>query len=96
MPFKSEKQRKFMFAKHPEIAERWAREGKANVVADRKAPKRAAAMAKKAVAKKVADKAMRGKSKGEGRYSAKPVLGAAKKAASKQAPKRAASYKRSK
>jgi len=24
MPFKSEKQRRFMWAKHPEIAERWA------------------------------------------------------------------------
>lgn len=23
MPFKSEKQRKFLWAKHPEIAERW-------------------------------------------------------------------------
>ena len=28
MPFKSEKQRRFMHAKHPEIAERWEREGK--------------------------------------------------------------------
>lgn len=26
MPFKSEKQRKYMFAKHPKIAERWAHE----------------------------------------------------------------------
>ena len=26
MPFKSEKQRKFMFANHPEIAERWTKE----------------------------------------------------------------------
>lgn len=25
MPFKSEKQRKLMFAKHPEIARRWSR-----------------------------------------------------------------------
>ena len=25
MPFKSAKQRKFMYAKHPEIAEKWAR-----------------------------------------------------------------------
>lgn len=24
MPFKSEKQRRFMWAKHPEIAEKWA------------------------------------------------------------------------
>lgn len=26
MPFKSEAQRKYMFAKHPEIAKRWAKE----------------------------------------------------------------------
>jgi len=26
MPFKSESQRKFMFAKHPEIAKRWSKE----------------------------------------------------------------------
>lgn len=26
MPFKSEKQRGFMFANHPKIAERWAKE----------------------------------------------------------------------
>jgi hypothetical protein len=26
MPFKSEAQRRFMFAKHPEIAKRWAKE----------------------------------------------------------------------
>ncbi len=28
MPFKSEKQRAFMYAKHPEIAKRWSREEK--------------------------------------------------------------------
>jgi len=28
MPFKSEKQRKFMHAKHPKIAERWEKEKK--------------------------------------------------------------------
>jgi len=27
MPFKSEKQRRFMWAKHPQIAKRWAHEG---------------------------------------------------------------------
>lgn len=32
MPFKSEAQRKFMFARHPEIAKRWVAEGKGNVV----------------------------------------------------------------
>jgi len=26
MPFKSDKQRKFMFAKHPKIAKRWSKE----------------------------------------------------------------------
>jgi hypothetical protein len=29
MPFKSEKQRKFMYAKHPVIAARWTKEAKA-------------------------------------------------------------------
>jgi hypothetical protein len=28
MPFKSEKQRKYMHAKHPEVAERWEKEAK--------------------------------------------------------------------
>ena len=28
MPFKSEKQRKFMWSQHPEIAQRWADEEK--------------------------------------------------------------------
>jgi len=28
MPFKSEKQRKYMHAKHPKIAERWEKEKK--------------------------------------------------------------------
>lgn len=27
MPFKSEKQRRFMWAKHPSIAKRWSKEG---------------------------------------------------------------------
>lgn len=26
MPFRSEKQRRFMYAKHPEVAKRWAAE----------------------------------------------------------------------
>jgi hypothetical protein len=29
MPFKSERQRKFMHAKHPKIADRWEKEAKA-------------------------------------------------------------------
>lgn len=29
MPFKSEKQRRYMHAKHPDIAKRWEREAKA-------------------------------------------------------------------
>lgn len=32
MPFKSEKQRKFMWAKHPKIARKWAREEGGNPV----------------------------------------------------------------
>lgn len=31
MPYKSEKQRRFMWAKHPEIAQRWEKEGKGHV-----------------------------------------------------------------
>ena len=31
MPFKSEKQKKFMFANHPEIAKKWMKEGKGYV-----------------------------------------------------------------
>ena len=31
MPFKSEKQRRYMWAKHPEIAKRWAHEEKSNM-----------------------------------------------------------------
>lgn len=31
MPFKSEAQRRFMFAKHPDIARRWVAEGKGMV-----------------------------------------------------------------
>lgn len=40
MPYASDKQRKFMYAKHPEIAKRFEKEGKANVV--KKAAKKAA------------------------------------------------------
>ena len=29
MPFESDKQRRFMYAKHPKIAARWTREAKA-------------------------------------------------------------------
>lgn len=31
IPYESDKQRKFMYAKHPEIAKRYEKEGKANV-----------------------------------------------------------------
>jgi hypothetical protein len=31
MPFKSEAQKRFMWAKHPEIARRWTKEGKGHV-----------------------------------------------------------------
>jgi hypothetical protein len=48
MPFKSEKQRKFMYAQHPEIAERWTKEAKA---------KKKPAVKKSKVAKKVVKRA---------------------------------------
>lgn len=47
MPFKSEKQRKYMYAKHPEIAKRWQKEGKGNVK-----PAKKAVAAKRAATKK--------------------------------------------
>lgn len=40
MPYASDKQRKFMYAKHPEIAARYEKEGKNKVV--KKAAKKAA------------------------------------------------------
>lgn len=48
MPYASDKQRKFMYAKHPDIAKKFEKEGKANVV--KKTAKRA--VAKKAGKKK--------------------------------------------
>lgn len=40
MPYASDRQRKFMYAKHPDIAKKFEKEGKANVV--KKAAKKAA------------------------------------------------------
>lgn len=57
MPYKSEKQRRYMYANHPEIAKKYEKEGKSNVDYSKKKPaaektvKRAAAAAKKAVKK---------------------------------------------
>ena len=45
MPFRSEKQRRFMYAQHPDIAERWTKEAKAAG----KKPVQKKATAKKAV-----------------------------------------------
>jgi hypothetical protein len=39
MPFKSEKQRKFMHAQHPDIAQKWEQETKAEKKAEKKATK---------------------------------------------------------
>ena len=36
MPFKSKKQKKFMFAKHPDIAKRWAKKYGSKVKAKKK------------------------------------------------------------
>jgi hypothetical protein len=36
MPYKSEKQRRFMHAKHPDIAKRWDREAKSKKSTKRK------------------------------------------------------------
>jgi hypothetical protein len=39
MPYSSEKQRRFMYSQHPEIAQRWADEGK-NYVKDKESRKK--------------------------------------------------------
>jgi len=39
MPYVSEKQRKFMHARHPEIAKRWDKEGKGYVKGKKKKKK---------------------------------------------------------
>ena len=44
MPFKSERQRRFMHAKHPDIAQRWEEEAKAQ---GKKRPVKKAAATKK-------------------------------------------------
>lgn len=36
MPYKSEKQRRFMYAEHPEIAKRWEKEGANRIEGKRK------------------------------------------------------------
>lgn len=38
MPFKSEQQKRFMWAKHPEVARKWTSEGKGNVMAGNTPP----------------------------------------------------------
>lgn len=40
MPYKSEKQRKFMHARHPEIAKRWDKEYGGKVEPKKPAPKK--------------------------------------------------------
>lgn len=42
MPFESERQRRFMYAKHPKIAARWTREAKAagKAATKKKTPKK--------------------------------------------------------
>ena len=39
MPFRSLKQRKYMYAKHPEIAKRWAKKHGSKIVKKKKAKK---------------------------------------------------------
>ncbi len=52
MPYASDKQRRFMYAKHPDIAKRYEEEGKNKVVPKKAAAKKAAASKKKAGKKK--------------------------------------------
>jgi len=42
MPYASEKQRRFMYSQHPDIAKRWDKEGENRVVGKRKKTKRRA------------------------------------------------------
>jgi len=42
MPFRSEKQRRFLWAKHPDIARRWTRKYGSKIVPKRKKRKRRA------------------------------------------------------
>lgn len=68
MPFKSEKQRRYMYAKHPKIAAKWAAEGKGNVAGFKGLP---AKTTKKVVAKTTT----------RGGSAAKKVVGTAAKGA---------------
>lgn len=40
MPFKSEKQRRYMWAKHPEIARRWTKKYGSTIVSGKKKEKK--------------------------------------------------------
>jgi hypothetical protein len=40
MPFRSKKQRRFMYAKHPEIAKRWTKKYGSKIVKKKKGKKR--------------------------------------------------------
>jgi len=40
MPYVSEKQRRYMWSQHPEIAERWSKEGKGYVKGKKKKSKK--------------------------------------------------------
>lgn len=65
MPFQSEKQKKYMYAKHPEIAKRWSAEAKAEQEEDmkpgykeeKKHPSKEDEMADKEMAMKLKEKA---------------------------------------
>lgn len=46
-PYVSERQRKFMYAKHPEIAKKWDKEGKGYVAHTKTYSKEAIEMARK-------------------------------------------------
>lgn len=68
MPFKSDKQRRYMYAKHPEIASRWQKEGKGNVAGYGKttsSPKVKMAAAKSKAKKIVAAKKVATKKRGK-------------------------------
>lgn len=47
MPYASEKQRKFMYARHPEIAKKWDKEGKNYIKHDKTYSKEAIELARK-------------------------------------------------
>ena len=78
MPFRSEKQRRFLHAKHPEIAARWEQEQKVRIKLNPHTPKKATVMSHEGAKKVARPKAastksgLRGRVTGPHRFAADP------------------------